>query len=476
MKNIYFLRVFAQFFSLISPRTIRSLTRFYRLRRMISTLESDGSRYEITSDTKQNVIFLMSPWSGANVPFYQLYLAKLSLVNSIRTVFAHDSYALFPNMFSLFYRIFFRDSFINTSPESMDVSFGEKRQILKIVKANIIWQSRSEFFVNIVPRRCIRWFFRRQQDHFINVTKELTRQVDFIDKIIIPGGIYSVSASYVLAAKKLGILFYTYDSGADGELIFCRNGIASHMDDISDLQHDDLPAQLVEDLERQGKELMDNRAMGSDRFKFQKVSEKSVKLDEFQQKEANQKTILVPLSCPWDAASLCRQDLFQSEISFIKKVFQCYPSDQVIVRMHPVERYVYGRRNDKISEFLKAFPNCEFVSADADVNTYSLLKEVDLVICRNTTLGLEAKIRGIPVISTTKSYWNPSFSWEYVTVDKSKALSLYAMAQEHSWLFPICNLENIYKFLTHKSALPEFPEFISLISNNSTITSQKLVS
>jgi len=54
-------------------------------------------------------------------------------------------------------------------------------------------------------------------------------------------------------------------------------------------------------------------------------------------------------------------------------------------------------------------------------------------------------------------------------------LSLYAIAQEHSWLFPVCNLQNIYTFVTQDSPLPEFPEFISLIGNNSTITSQKLV-
>ena len=475
MKNIHLLKVFAQFYSLISPKTLRIFVKFYHLSRMIAASRSEFSRLANSTDTKKNVVFLMSPWSGGNVPFYQLYLAKLSLVSSIRTVFTHDSYALFPNMFSLYYRIFFKDVFADISPERMDLSFGEKRQILKIVKANVIWQSRSEFFLNMVPRQCIRWLFRRQQNHFINVIKELTKQFDFIDKIIIPGGVYSVSASYVLAAKKLGIMFYTYDSGADGELIFCRNGIASHMDDIGDLQLDDLSVQLLEKLERQGEQLMDDRRAGSDQFKYQKVPANSFKVDIPQQKTAKQKSILVPLSCPWDAASLCMEDLIQSEINFIKKVFQRYPNDQVIVRMHTVERYAYGKRNDNISEFLKPFLNCQFVAADADVNTYSLLKEVDLVVCRNTTLCLEAKILGIPVISTTKSYWNPCFSWENVSIDKSKALSLYAIAQEHSWLFPVCNLQNIYTFVTQDSPLPEFPEFISLIGNNSTITSQKLV-
>ena len=474
MRNVYFLNIVSQFFSLVSPMSIFSFIKFYRLRKMISALSRERTSNKCAADDKKHVLFLMNPWCGANVPFYQFYLAKLSTISSMRIIFFHDSYALFPNMFSFFYKVLFRDAFGRNSSTNSQLTFGEKRDILHIVRANIIWQSRSEFFLNLVPRQFIRWLFRRQQNHFISVRQQLSQDLEVIDKMIIPGGVYSVSASYVLAAKQLGILFYTYDSGADGELIFCRNGIASHMDDIDDLKLEDLPTKLIESLELQGVELMNNRALGTDKFKYQKVVEGAVQADLFPKNKPKQLKILVPLSCPWDAASLCRKDLFQSEVSFLSNVLKSYPDDQVIIRVHPVERYDYGKRNDKISEFLKTFRNCYFIAADADVNTYSLLKEVDLVICRNTTLGLEANILGIPVISTTRSYWNPSYTLENVTLDKSEALLLYAVAQEHSWLFPTCNLQNVFGVLVQESTLPMFPEFISLITHNSTVTTQKL--
>lgn len=476
MRHIYIFEVIKQFFSLISPRAVSCVSKFYRLRRMISSLESNKLKPDCPSNfQKKSVIFLMNPWSGANVPFYQFYLAKLSNMNSAKAFLLHDNFSLFPNVYSFYYRLFFVNGYEKKQTESVALNFSEKRQILSIVKANIIWQSRSEFFVELVPRVFLRWLFKRQQFHFINVRKKLVTDFESIEKLIIPGGVYSVSASYVLAAKQLGILYYTYDSGADGEVIFCRNGIASHLDDIEDFNYFELSDDQVEHLQIQGDELLNKRAMGIDKFKYQKVPLKSGGSDEFQETLPNQMRILVPLSCPWDAASLCRQDLFQSEISFLKHVLKCFSNDLVIVRMHPVERYAYGRRNDRISEFLKPYTNCHFVPADADVNTYALLQGVDLVICRNTTIGLEAHILDIPVISTTKSYWNKNCSWDRATIDKNQAKLLYAVAQGHSWLFPSCNLQNVYGFFDQQSEFPKFPEFIALMDYNSTVTKQRLV-
>jgi hypothetical protein len=458
-----------QFGNLMSIKCVIFFFRYLVLKREMSLLAGRATN-DSELDQKRFVLFLMNSWGGANVPYYQVYLAKILQKSKFNVDFLHDSYSIFPSVYNYFYSKVFQNAKGLDRNFKIEATFRERRKILKIVKANVIWQSRSEFFVNYLPHAVLAWLFKRQLRHYLCVKSILEFRSDEIDTLIIPGGVYSVSASYVLAALSNGIDFYTYDSGVDGELVFCKNGIASHMSDVEQIDVSKLDPTCVNSLINEAEELLRNRAGGTDCFRTQKVPSNSQPFPLIVNALSGTRKILIPLSCPWDSASLFRQDMFESELKFLEFVLKKYSNDTVIVRFHPVERYWYGARNDKLTPFLSGFSNCVVVSPNADVNTYDLLKEVDLVICRNTTLGAECQIMGIPVISTTKSYWNEKCDFNSAAISKKNCKIFYALAQKRNWIFPTCNLQNVRQ---PGVSCSDFPEFKELIMNKTTITKMK---
>lgn len=466
MMNFRVKNVARQFLSLISISSIAAYVRYLALRRDVVNIQN-ATNTDSEIGRKNSIIFLMNDWGGANVPFYQLYLAKLLYKRKLKIEFLHDCYSMFPSLWGYAYsKVFLCDRGQDHHSKSV-ATFGERREILKVVKANIVWLSRSELFATFLPRGILKWLFDRQLRHFLSVKNYLTSRYDEIDLLIIPGGVYSVSSSYVLAAKRFKIDFYTYDSGADGELIFCKNGIAAHMEDVDQINVSSLKPDLRYSLYKEGEALLEQRAGGNDEFRFQKVPSGSVGLTVLAGASTLKRKVLVPLSCPWDAASLLRKDKFENEVKFLNFVLERYCNDTVIVRVHPVERFSYGARNDNLKSFYSKFPNCIVIAADANVNTYDLLNEVDLLVCRNTSIGLEAHISGVPVISTTKSYWNENCDFKPPVINKEHCMILYALAQKHSWVFPECNLQNVRQV---GKSCPDFPEFQELIENRTTIT------
>lgn len=54
----------------------------------------------------------------------------------------------------------------------------------------------------------------------------------------------------------------------------------------------------------------------------------------------------------------------------------------------------------EVSKFLKEHPEFMFISAGSKTSTYDLLPHAELAVVHNSTVGLEASIRGIPVVLT----------------------------------------------------------------------------
>lgn len=467
IRSVYIFSIFRQFSALLSLKAFFKLKLYINLRRLIKNSAIFDNFNDFASSSK-TVIFVSNAWNGSNVPFYQFYLAKSALSKFGNVRILHDSFGLFPSLYNIIYRCVF-DNGIKLSVPSSDLTFAERRQVLRVIKSNIIWQSRSEIFVSLVPRALIVLLYRRQKRHYRAVLEKLTRIQDSVGVVIVPGGVLAVSASYVLACRKLGITFFSYDSGVDGEVIFCRNGVAAHLDDIDLSVVDSLSASARESLVSEADMLLLSRKLGEDRFKFQKIPSGFSREDLLNLRGSGFK-ILVPLSCPWDAASLLRSDLFYSELSFLVFISKLFPHATLIVRVHPIERHSFARRNDDLRSFVEKFDNMILVEAHDHVNTYDLLNTVDLVVCRNTSVGVEANLLGVPVISTTASYWNPVKSLVPVAAANPSTKILYLAAQKYNWLFPKCNLSNIFEVGFDEP----FAFFAELIYAEQTVTKMRM--
>lgn len=68
-----------------------------------------------------------------------------------------------------------------------------------------------------------------------------------------------------------------------------------------------------------------------------------------------------------------------------------------LLNKHPVHVIAELR---EVSQFLRENPEFTVISAGSKTSTYDLLPSTDLVVVHNSTIGLEASIRGIPVVCT----------------------------------------------------------------------------
>ena len=201
------------------------------LRRNISYLTSKNTM----ANKKYDFHFLLSAWEGTRVPWYQLYLASQLSNKGANVYFIVDYFAyLYYPIHIVFYYIFRSENHGKLNLHSVSaLKYAEQRRILMAVNANIKWYTKSELFLKRFKKNYLRFFYKRQASHYQKVKNALA---DFTEKdiIIIPGGVLNPSFSYVNACNFLGLKYYTYDSGSDGQVIFSRKSIAAHIKEIEE--------------------------------------------------------------------------------------------------------------------------------------------------------------------------------------------------------------------------------------------------
>ena len=378
-----------------------------------------------------------------------------------------DGYNLIPSLLTHVFNITFK-SRNNMQDYNRAESFSYRRKVYKIVLANIVWFTRSELILKILPKLLIRLLYKKQCKH-IESKRGLMDLVPDDAILIIPGGILSVSATYVLLAEERGLLYYTYDSGVDGEILFGKQSIAAHLRDVEKYDLSSLSKRQRLKLKEEALTLISQRINGTDRYSFQKI--KGSNDIHFCSRSPSQNTILVPLTCPWDAASLNRKDRFTGEINFLRWIISNFASYHVIVRIHPIERHRFAQRYDNLRQIFRNVPNLEIISGDADVNSYDLLSDIDFMVCRNTSLGAEAHLLGVPVYSTTLNYWNDGTNLTETKINKDDIHIRYVLAQKYNYVFPECNLSNV----RHKiDEMPNFDLFSRMIENRVSMIEEVL--
>jgi len=295
----------------------------------------------------------------------------------------------------------------------------------------------------IVHENAIRWtkgestvaeFFQSHPEAELETQRHIAKIRNLLsaqryDWMLIPGGIFGVSAVYVSVVQDLGLAFSTYDSGP-GRLRLARNGIAAH---LGELVHafQKLSSEIDEGERRRlikaGREELAARTEARDKRGFQvaAASNRNIPCD-----------ILMPLNIRWDSAALSRQRLFQSVDAFISSVLawlETRPGVHICIRQHPVERKAHLRGSDDFSATVAKFPaladRVRWISAAEETSTYDLLRNAKVVLPHTSTVGIEAAFLGKPAIISTKAYYQDfSFVWKAETVEQFFALIDDALA------------------------------------------------
>jgi len=113
-----------------------------------------------------------------------------------------------------------------------------------------------------------------------------------------------------------------------------------------------------------------------------------------------------------DSLTLGRQVFSQSMTEWLLRTirhFAALPQIQLVVRVHPGERYTKGPSvAEVVAQALPGRPlpqNIHLVPADAPLNTYDLVEIADLGLVYTTTVGMEMAMSGVPVIVAGQTHY-----------------------------------------------------------------------
>ena len=144
--------------------------------------------------------------------------------------------------------------------------------------------------------------------------------------------------------------------------------------------------------------------------------------------------VLLPANVIGDSLTLGRQVFSQSMTEWLERTLQFFagrPRVQLVVRIHPGERYTDGPSvADLVKRVLPQLPDfIHLVKAEDPLNTYDLVEIADLGLVYTTTVGMEMAMSGVPVIVAGQTHYrgkgitlDPA-SWEayYELLERSLA-------------------------------------------------------
>ena len=118
---------------------------------------------------------------------------------------------------------------------------------------------------------------------------------------------------------------------------------------------------------------------------------------------AGQPVVLLAANVIGDSLTLGRQVFTDSMTEWLQRTVRYFadrPDRQLVVRIHPGERYTKGPSvSNVLQQALPELPaHIHLVSADDPVNTYDLIEIADLGLVYTTTVGLEMAMSGVPAL------------------------------------------------------------------------------
>jgi hypothetical protein len=124
----------------------------------------------------------------------------------------------------------------------------------------------------------------------------------------------------------------------------------------------------------------------------------------------NRPLVLLAANVIGDSLTLGRQVFTASMTEWLQRsmaYFAARPDVQLLVRIHPGERYTKGPSvADVVNQALPELPeHIHLVAAGDPVNTYDLVEIADLGLVYTTTVGLELAMSGVPVIVAGQTHY-----------------------------------------------------------------------
>lgn len=351
---------------------------------------------------------LVTPWISTPVPFFSMECALMLRRRGAKVTILWDSHEIVGNIpnkkhIAEIERVF---PFLPEDLQPLEVSEAaaaaapaDAETAERIVHENAVRAARGEWKVAE---------FHAAHGDALEATAEHLARIRGalgsleLDAVLIPGGIFGVSAVYVATCRELGIGFSTFDSGPR-RLRLVHDGVAGHLGDIPAVfakMREELPPERRARAMAQAREELAARKKGTDERGFQVAAGGG----------GERCDILIPLNIRWDAAALSRQHLFATVADFLNAVLEwaiAQPGNlTVAVRQHPNERHAHLAGTDDVANIVQGHgPRARWIPAASAVNTYDLIEACRVVLPHTSTVGIEAAMLGRPAVLSTLVYY-----------------------------------------------------------------------
>jgi hypothetical protein len=232
--------------------------------------------------------------------------------------------------------------------------------------------------------------------------------------VIMPNGSILEMGVIYQVARYLDIPAVTYEFGEQrGRIWLARNAevMRQETDDLWQARRDH---PLDEDQWRQVRDLFASRQRASLWENFSRRWQGLPSQGGEQVRQAlqlDQRPIfLLAANVIGDSLTLGRQVFSQSMTEWLERTmryFHAHPQVQLVVRIHPGERYTKGPSvADVARRALPEMPeNIRLVEANDPVNTYDLVEIADVGLAYTTTVGMEMAMSGVPAIVVGQTHY-----------------------------------------------------------------------
>jgi hypothetical protein len=116
----------------------------------------------------------------------------------------------------------------------------------------------------------------------------------------------------------------------------------------------------------------------------------------------------------WDSAVIGQELAFDSIGAWVTAAIDAFagrPDDELVIRIHPAEVKLAGKQTREPIEalihdrFAQLPPNVRIIPAHDPTSSYPLMAASDAVLVFSSTTGLEAAVRGVPVIVAGRTHY-----------------------------------------------------------------------
>jgi hypothetical protein len=232
--------------------------------------------------------------------------------------------------------------------------------------------------------------------------------------VVLPNGSILEMGAVYQAARSLGIPVVTYEFGEQrGRIWLARNAEVMHQrtDDLWQARKD---RPLNEDQWQQVRALFASRQHANlwENFsrRWQGQPSQGGEKARLQLGLDGRPILLLAANVIGDSLTLGRQVFSDSMTEWLERTvgyFASRPLVQMVVRIHPGERYTKGPSvADVIHNVLPDLPaHMRLVAAGDPLNTYDLVEIADLGLVYTTTVGMEMAMSGVPAIVVGQTHY-----------------------------------------------------------------------